>query len=1034
MGAQFRKVRARMARDRHDADMMLKASTSRMNAALNANQALQDHRFAKTVSDIAAAKREAAHRVAAVTREFKVSLLKLNGVVRRQTAKLNSRVTNLAGVVSQNKLEQARVNRNSNAEMKRMMRLGNRRYKQHLKNDAELRRLMAKNKAASMARIGRMAASFNMGMNRVRKQMARDRAHASHSLKRATNRLYGKMFRDAAAQAKMNAALRAQTASISREAAASLSRTKVAFSQKLAKMNAIAVRSARRNQLKSARGRQMLHNMRKANRADISGAIANAVHLGEQRALKVAKHMKDLNSKTRSALNSRISTQISKLRKNTQRSLFALSLENKQARAQMKREVLAAVRSAAKNAKNDLKRSVAESTARMNNLSRLQANNSSKNARARARLALAIRNEKRRAVRSISAAVETQNRALLCLKDETAKKLKKTNRRLAGAAAQLARNARVVAAQMKANVGSLQSKIAAARRASTAGIRGFQSASVARYQHVLGSINKAMSKALKASNAKFAKVNIAMSKQRAHMDKALAGAVANFNSKLAERSALEDARFRKSVKNIAAARVAASRDVAFAKKAFATRIAGLTAAVKAQETRLSGEISVVSGEIMRNRASQARVNRRVSGELKHIVRVANRRHAASIRARGKLRKVMNANKKAAAAQVAALAKNTRTRVALLRAKMASQRRYAAKRLSSATRRLYNKMSNASRAQAVINASLKGSLTAARASAAAGIAAAKRSFNTKFVTLTSTIAANQVHFQKHLSKVTGVATQWQKSSARERALMKANIKSINIDTNRAISRSVQLGEARARRIQSSHNTAISKMKRGVMAVMCAKIGAAANRVFKTVQGKRHKIADNYLSLKAYAVTAKGKIKDYVSNKGKGRGLNSIGDLLTTVGSMSRVKIGKAQGLGEGAKKLPMPFGGKALKTKATLSKVNFLANEYVGVMRQVRERWPYGIGKYLLDKVDGTMQGSGILQVDKVTGKAGNFVFINGRSVGLSSKLSDFMSLGAKMGWYQVVLSKLTQNVGHKVKGPGYPGKMVYAKAPEWQGN
>merc|ERR1712096_126360 len=391
MGAQFRKVRAHMARDRHHADMMLKASTSRMNAALNANQALQDHRFAKTVSDIAAAKREAA-----VTREFKVSLLKLNGVVRRQTAKLNSRVTNLAGVVSQNKLEQARVNRNSNAEMKRMMRLGNRRYKQHLKDDAELRRLMAKNKAASMARIGRMAASFNMGMNRVRKQMARDRAHASHSLKRATNRLYGKMFRDAAAQAKMNAALRAQTASISREAAASLSRTKVAFSQKLAKMNAIAVRSARRNQkkinhisgvivrnqLKSARGRQMLHNMRKANRADISGAIANAVHLGEQRALKVAKHMKDLNSKTRSALNSRISTQISKLRKNTQRSLFALSLENKQARAQMKREVLAAVRSAAKNAKNDLKRSVAESTARMNNLSRLQANNSSKNARA----------------------------------------------------------------------------------------------------------------------------------------------------------------------------------------------------------------------------------------------------------------------------------------------------------------------------------------------------------------------------------------------------------------------------------------------------------------------------------------------------------------------------------------------------------------------------------------------------------------------------------------------------------------------------
>merc|ERR1712036_108809 len=60
--AQFRKVRARMAKDRHHADMMLKAASSRMDAA---------------------------------RAEFKVGLMKTAATARRQVAKLNSRVTTL---------------------------------------------------------------------------------------------------------------------------------------------------------------------------------------------------------------------------------------------------------------------------------------------------------------------------------------------------------------------------------------------------------------------------------------------------------------------------------------------------------------------------------------------------------------------------------------------------------------------------------------------------------------------------------------------------------------------------------------------------------------------------------------------------------------------------------------------------------------------------------------------------------------------------------------------------------------------------
>merc|ERR1712028_20652 len=112
------------------------------------------------------------------------------------------------------------------------------------------------------------------------------------------------------------------------------------------------------------------------------------------------------------------------------------------------------------------------------------------------------------------------------------------------------------------------------------------------------------------------------------------------------------------------------------------------------------------------------------------------------------------------------------------------------------------------------------------------------------------------------------------------------------------------------------------------------------------GKRQKIADNYLSLKAYAVSSADKIADY-RTAGKGRGLSSIGDLL----------------------------------------------------------------------------------QVDKVDGKAGNYVFVNGHSVGLSNKLSDFSTLAARMTTYESVLAKLTAKITTPKQVPEFE-----APAPEWEGN
>merc|ERR1711970_169007 len=110
---QFRDVRHKMAAGRAHADAALAHTTSQMNAALHAAEALQDKRFKQTVADIAAAKKEANDRVNKFKTSFKADILALSGVVEHQSKKLNARVTQLAGVVTSNKLEQARLTRRS---------------------------------------------------------------------------------------------------------------------------------------------------------------------------------------------------------------------------------------------------------------------------------------------------------------------------------------------------------------------------------------------------------------------------------------------------------------------------------------------------------------------------------------------------------------------------------------------------------------------------------------------------------------------------------------------------------------------------------------------------------------------------------------------------------------------------------------------------------------------------------------------------------------------------------------------------------
>merc|ERR1711987_27925 len=133
-----------------------------------------------------------------------------------------------------------------------------------------------------------------------------------------------------------------------------------------------------------------------------------------------------------------------------------------------------------------------------------------------------------------------------------------------------------------------------------------------------------------------------------------------------------------------------------------------------------------------------------------------------------------------------------------------------------------------------------------------------------------------------------------------------------------------------------------------------------------------------------------------------------------------------GPGAGGKSVMPLFGGKKISVATSWSKTNGLCNEYIKAMTTVRQRWPLGLGHYLLGKVQSSMQKSGLLTVGKVAGKSGQMVFVNGHAIGLSNKLADFDKLACRAKDYQAYLHGLAKALPKKKK---ISGKKKYFAPP-----
>merc|ERR1711998_344229 len=1003
--AQFAKVRTKMADDRAAADAALAHTSSRLNAALSASKALQDKRFASTVSDIAEAKKEANDRVEGFKTSFKADVFALSEHVEAQSKALNARMNDLGGVVESNKLEQAKVNNAVNAELKRMVKIGNDRYQEHLKKDQELHDLMARNKEDTNAQITAMRDEFYSSLTSIKEQMAKDKAHAESSLSTATAGLYKTLEDNKMAQDAKNKELTDATHAAALDAKANLDEAKEMFASKISALDSTVKANAKKheqkledltgivaaNAEKDAQGREELRKISGANKKMLDSAVMDAIHKGEARALQVEEHVKPMNEKTRMDMNMRITTEISELSKHIHGQIDELTLETKEARMAMKREILEAVKDAEELAKSNLKKAVAWAEGEFSKLNSALATIEEKGEEERGKLQATITADKKAAEDRLNDAVAAQAAAVLSLQVSTHEEIKATNENLSSHAEQMKKDAETVRTEMEANRQAIDASLEAARESADAQLAAVDAASEARHGEVVQTVRDGIKAATERANKQFADAHAEMAKNREEVDNKLASDVAALNKAISTAAALEDVRFSKTVKNLAAARKEARDAVTHAKSRMTAEIAETISYAKKVESKIAGMVSVTSDMIETDRATQHTINKNVDGELKRILEKSNIAYSHNKAARGVIKKIMNENKAAAHEEVSNLAKEATETIKKTRSFQAKTLQGFKVDLTDATKKLYKEMADQDTAFQARQQELNEAQAGAIASTASSLASAKEDFKSRLESLTNAVTANKKAFTDNLEQATGVVMDWKAAADDDREAIRASMAAMNNDLENNIE----------------------------------------DQIFQVIQEDRQKIADNYLSLKAYSAAAADKIEDYLA-KGKGRNLASIGDLLESVAQLVDVETPPATGVGGGADSLPTIFSGDTVKIDNSVSKINGLVNEYISTLSDVKARWPLGLGKYLISKLELAMSKTGALEVDKIEAKSGNYVFVNAHAVGLSSKLSDFEGLAVKMSHYEKELSKLTTKLPN-LKSSSKKAN-VNVPPPEWQGN
>merc|ERR1711998_220408 len=751
--SQFNDVETKMAKNRHEIDMALRQATQRFEAAMNAAKALEDKRYAENVANIQAAKEEAAAKVDAASSEFKVQLLTLSSTVAEQVSKVNGRIDDTAAVVRSDAAAQAKINSNVNAEMTRMIKLGNKRYKEHLKDDMELQNLISKDKAETDSKLDKLALEFNSALAAVRKTLADDRKHSEDQLKKQTSAVWSKMYANQAAQEKKNAEMEANTRRMRLDAMDAVREAKEEFRKKIHDLGVVVADNDKKADAKikkltgivgdeaekSRKGREELAALEDANKKELKKAISEAIKTGEKRAKQVEENGAKMDKDTKWLVENKLNAEITKLRDETNASVETLALMNKEARDQMKKEMLYAIRTAAEVAKKDLDLAIKDGEEKMIAFKKKAAESHADSAEARQALKDEIAANAKEVERMIKDAVSTDARAQASLAQETATALKDTNTQITAYSDQMKEIATKVRAEIKAVNENTISAIETEHERANAAVADFTSEDAARQAAALKFLEEQLEAAAEEADQKFGAAYEKMADDRAAAEEAMAMGFTELNDSLAKQAALADSRFEKTVTDIDEARKEAAAQVAQFRKTFAAELVTVTALVKNVEQKLADNVQKVAAEVTTMKANQAAVNAQVAEDMVHIEELSNHRHSINKKARGKLRKLMDENKAAAAAEVEALSVHLHQELDKARAHNAHNKIQMAKDLTEATELFYEKLAAQQKAQDAAHATLGTSIDAATVASSNALARAQEEFDSKIVMLTDTVS-------------------------------------------------------------------------------------------------------------------------------------------------------------------------------------------------------------------------------------------------------------------------------------------------------
>merc|ERR1712054_471259 len=411
------------------------------------------------------------------------------------------------------------------------------------------------------------------------------------------------------------------------------------------------------NAIKDKKGRDGLKKVQAFNKAQVKGAIADAIKKGEQRALQIEKRQKAVNKKMRAKMNTRIVTEISHLKKKINGQLLELRYNTPQSRALMRRQVDQAVTVALAEAKKSLQKTVAWAEGKIVSLN---AHFKGKQSPAKKLKVAAL---KAHVMAKIDDAVAGQEKALFAFKTENIRRngfqrgsplgKKKKKFDLTAASDTIIADAKAVEAEMGADVAALNAKLEKAKKKAVAELDAASPAAAARYAAVVKDVEVALKKAAGTANSAYSATFVKMAEERKSLMDETGAAVAKLNDNIAKYAALQNTHFSKTVANIVKARKAARKAVINARKVFGASLIALLEKIKEVDFRVQSQIAVVCSGVgmhMTEAVFAARTNKSQKA-VQALVKHYNDKVSVSPRAKGVLRKLMNENKVAAAHEV-----------------------------------------------------------------------------------------------------------------------------------------------------------------------------------------------------------------------------------------------------------------------------------------------------------------------------------------------------------------------------------------------